>query len=94
VPARGKQLVSTDLQTQLPDGCSGRIGTLSGLALNHHIDIGGGVIDQDYRGNVGVIIYYHSDTPFIITRWDRIAQLICERISYPAVEEVQTLDYT
>ena len=44
--------------------------------------------------NVGVIIYNHSYTPFIITRGDRIAQLICERISYTAVEEVQTLDYT
>jgi dUTP pyrophosphatase len=43
---------------------------------------------------VGVIIYNHSDTPLIIIRGDRIAQLICERISYPAVEEVQTLDYT
>ena len=92
VPARGKQLVSTDLQIQLPNGCYGRIAPRSGLALNHHLDIGGGVIDQDYRGNVGVIIYNHSDTPFIITRGDRIAQLICERISYPTLEEVQTLD--
>jgi len=66
----------------------------SDLSLNHHIDIGGGVNDQDYRGNVGVIIYNHSDTPLIIICGDRIAQLICERISYPAVEEVQTLDYT
>jgi len=66
----------------------------SGLALNHHLDIGGVVIDQDSRGSVGVIIYNHSDTAFNITRGDRIAQLICERISYTAVEEVQTLDYT
>ena len=51
----------------------------SGLALNHHIHVGGGVIDQDYRGNVGVIIYNHSDAPFIITSGDRIAQLICEK---------------
>ena len=64
----------------------------SGLALAHHIDIGGGVIDQDYRGNIGVILYNHSDKPFIVTRGDRIAQLICEKISYPAVEEVKTLD--
>jgi len=94
VPAGGKELIFTDLQIQLPDGCYGRIAPRSGLALNHHIDIGGGVIDQDYRGNVGVIIYNHSNTPFVITRGDRIAQLICEKILYPAVAEVQTIDST
>jgi len=79
VPARGKQLTFTDLQIQLPNGCYGRIAPRSGLALNHHIDIGGGANDQDYRVNVGVITNNHSDTPFIITRGDRISQLICEK---------------
>jgi len=51
----GKALIFTDLQIQLPNDY-GRIAPRSGLALKHHIDIGGGVIDQDYRGNVGVII--------------------------------------
>jgi dUTP pyrophosphatase len=94
VPARGKALVFTDLQIQLPDGCYGRIAPRSGLALNHHVHVGGGVIDRDYRGNLGVLIYNHSYTPFIITQGDRIAQLICEKISYPTIEEVQTLDST
>jgi len=61
---------------QLPDGCYGRIAPRSGLALKHHIDVGGGVIDQDYRGIVGVILYDHSDTPFVVSCGDRIAQLI------------------
>jgi dUTP pyrophosphatase len=91
VPTRGKKLVFTDLQIQLPDGCYGRIPPRSGVAINHHIHDGGGVIDQDYRGNVGVVIYNHSNAPFIITSGDRIAQLICEIISYPTVQ-VQTLD--
>jgi len=51
----GKALIFTDLQIQLPNDY-GRIAPRSGLALKHNIDIGGGVIDQDYRGNVGVII--------------------------------------
>jgi len=93
VPARGKELVFTERQIKLPDGCYGRIAPRSVLALNHHIHVGGGVIDQDYRGN-GVIIYNHSDAPFIITSGDRIAQLICDKVSYPTVQQVQTLDIT
>ena len=41
VPARENVLISTDLQIQLPEGCYGRIAPRSGLALKHHIDIGG-----------------------------------------------------
>ena len=94
VPARERVLIPTDLQMQLPEGCYGRIAPRSGLALKHHIDVGGGVIDQDYRGNVGVILYNHSDTPFVVSCGDRIAQLICERIYYPILEEVKILDIT
>jgi dUTP pyrophosphatase len=56
VPAKGKKLIPTDLQIKLPEGCYGRKAPRSGLALEHHIDIGGGVIDQDYSGNIGVIL--------------------------------------
>ena len=80
VPARGNVLISTDLQIQLPEGCYGRIAPLSGLVLEHHTDIGGAVIDQDYRGNLGVIEYNHSDVSYAVCRGDRIAQLICEKI--------------
>ena len=82
------------MQIQLPNDCYGRIAPRSGLALKYHIDIGGGVIDQDYRGNVGVIISNHSNTPFTFSCGDRIAQLICEKIHYPEVEEVQALNTT
>src|SRR5207253_2868713 len=57
VPARGKALVPTDLAIALPDGVYGRIAPRSGLAWKNHIDVGAGVIDQDYRGNVGVILF-------------------------------------
>jgi len=68
VLARGKDLVFTDLQIQLQDGCYGRIAHRSVLALKHHIVIGGDVTVHDYRGNIGVIIYNNSDKPFYISR--------------------------
>ena len=68
IPASGNGLVKTDLAIQLPPGCYGRIAPRSGLALQHHIDVGGGVIDEDYRGNLCVILFNHSDRPFQIRR--------------------------
>ena len=56
--------------------------------------IGGGVVDQDFRGNVGVIVFNHADVEFEIKKKDRIAQLICERIVYPDIEVYQSLDHT
>jgi dUTP pyrophosphatase len=46
-----------------------------------------GVVDRDFRGNIGVVVFNHSDNTFIIEKSDRIAQLICERIAYPILEE-------
>ena len=79
VPARGLVSVATDLQSHVPEGFYGRIAPRSGLALHHHIDIGAGVIDEDYRGNVAVILFNHSDKLFVINRGDHVAQLICEK---------------
>jgi len=56
------------------------------------IDVGGGVIDEDYSGNLCVILFNHSDRPFQIHRGDRVAQLICEKIFYPDILEVKELD--
>ena len=88
VPARGLLSVVTGLQIQLPEGFYGTIAPRSGLALHHHIDIGAGVIDEDYRGNVAVILFTHSDKLFVINRGDRVAQLISEKVYYTVLEEV------
>lgn len=94
VNPQDKQLVKTDIAICVPDGCYGRIAPRSGLALHDHIDIGAGVIDRDYRGNVGVIIFNHSKSTFVIKKGDRIAQLICERIVEPKLREVADLNTT
>ncbi len=41
VPARGKELIKTDLQIELPPGCYGRVAPRSGLAWKNFIDVGG-----------------------------------------------------
>ena len=66
----------------------------SGLAWKKHIDVGAGVVDADYRGNVGVILFNFSDEPFEVAPGDRVAQLILEKIDMAAVEEVEELPDT
>jgi|UniRef100_A0A7S4GIN2 dUTP pyrophosphatase len=94
VPARGKALVKTDCAMAIPEGTYARIAPRSGLAWKHHIDIGAGVVDYDYRGNVGVVMFNHADSDFEVKRGDRVAQLILERIITPEVSEVQELPDT
>lgn len=94
VPARGKALVKTDLQIKVPTGSYGRVAPRSGLAWKNFIDVGAGVIDEDYRGNLGIILFNHSDVDFEVKHGDRVAQLICERIFNPTLQQLNKLDDT
>ena len=94
LPPGGKILVHTDIQIKLPQGTYGRIASRSGLAANHHIHVGAGVIDRNYRGNIIVILFNLGKDEYLIHKGDRIAQLICERIMYPELEIVHQLDMT
>uniref|UniRef100_A0A673TQV5 Deoxyuridine 5'-triphosphate nucleotidohydrolase n=1 Tax=Suricata suricatta TaxID=37032 RepID=A0A673TQV5_SURSU len=64
VPPMEKALVKTDIQIALPSGCYGRVAPRSGLASKHFIDVGAGVIDEDYRGNVGVVLFNFGKEKF------------------------------
>ena len=88
VPARGKALVGTQLSISIPSGTYGRIAPRSGLAAKHFIDVGAGVIDEDYRGEVMVLLFNFSEKDFSVSRGDRVAQLILESIVTPDINEV------
>ncbi|EXX63489.1 hypothetical protein RirG_152070 [Rhizophagus irregularis DAOM 197198w] len=91
IPAKGKALVPTDLAVVVPEGTYGRVAPRSGLALRNSIDCGGGVVDADYRGPVGVILFNHGEVDY---QGDRVAQLVLERICTPDVVEIEELDET
>lgn len=94
VPARGKALVDIGLKVELPEGCYGRIAPRSGLAVENFIAIGAGVVDEDYRGVLKVVLFNHSNVDFEVKAGDRIAQLICEKIYYPDLKEVEQVKET
>ena len=56
--------------------------------------MGAGVIDEDYRGEVCVVLFNHSKTDFVVGKRDRIAQLIIEKIEPTELLEVDELDNT
>ena len=89
VQSKKRCLIKTDLAIKVPSGTYGRIAPRSGLALKHGIDVGAGVIDQDYRGNVKIILFNHGDSDYAIEQGERIAQLILEKIEIVELQEVQ-----
>ena len=94
IPPKGTALVKTGLIMACPEGTYGRVAPRSGLALKHSIDVGAGVIDADYRGEVGVILFNFGTKDFEIKEGDRIAQLVLEKIELSEVWEVAELDET
>jgi dUTP pyrophosphatase len=73
-----RKLFKTGLSMAIPSGMYGRIAPRSGLAFKKGIDTLAGVIDEDYRGDVGVILINLGQEDFNITAGDRIAQIIFE----------------
>jgi deoxyuridine 5'-triphosphate nucleotidohydrolase len=95
VPPRGRTLIHTGLKVVCAKNYYVRVAPRSGLALKKGIDVGGGVIDSSYRGEVGVILFNHSDEEFEVKSGDKVAQLIVEVI--PANVKIkygQILDQT
>ncbi|GMP72108.1 hypothetical protein CsSME_00030254 [Camellia sinensis var. sinensis] len=84
VPPQGRTLISTGIAIEILPGTYGRIAPRSGLAFHSGIDVGAGVIDPDYRGEIKVLLFNHDKSePFIIQTGDRIAQIIFEEVAYP-----------
>lgn len=106
IPARTRKLVSTGISiqwvtdqvdegTDSPEDYYFRIAPRSGLAVKNWIEIGAGVVDSDYRGEVKVCFVNNSDSDYSITHGDRIAQGILERIKrFSSIEIVDDLDQT
>lgn len=64
IPANGKGKVKTGLSFMIPANTYARIAPRSGLAWKNSINVGAGVIDEDYRGEVCVILFNHGQEDF------------------------------
>jgi dUTP pyrophosphatase len=75
---------------ELPAGYVGLVKSRSGLYVNHNISTDG-VIDENYRGAIGVTLINNGSTPMKLRAGDRIAQLVIVPCIYPDVEIVDKL---
>ena len=91
-----RELISTGLYIELPEGYEAQVRPRSGLAIKYGITVlnSPGTIDADYRGEIGVILINHSNIPFTVYSGDRIAQLVFNKVEQAEFVEVEELDKT
>ena len=73
-----RRLIPTGIAIALPPGFEAQVRPRYGLALKFGIGMvnAPGTIDADYRGEIGVLLINHGHDDFVISRGDRIAQLV------------------
>jgi len=89
--------ISCGIAISLPDtGHVALIFARSGLGVKRGITLsnGVGVIDSDYRGEIGVGLYNIGSEPYTIKHGDRIAQLLVMKVQSPTLKEVDSLEST
>ena len=91
-----RRLVPTGLAVELPPGHEGQVRPRSGLAVKHGIGMvnAPGTIDEDYRGEVAVVLVNLGQQPFEVRRGDRIAQLVVAPVTRVEVQVVEELSET
>lgn len=82
-------LAKTGIILAIPKGHWGNIRDRSGLALKQGLHCLGGVIDENYRGEIGVILINLSTKPTTINKNDRIAQIIIQPYTKTSIIEVK-----
>ena len=94
-PNGGRALVPAGIAISIPLGYAGFVLPRSGLALNHGVSLVNtpGLIDSHYRGEIKVVMVNTDQSrPYHVSRGDRIAQLVIQRVEEVTWTEVDTLD--
>ena len=89
IPAKQQVLIPTDLILVPTQRYYIRIASKSGLAFKYGLTMEGGVVDPDYRGNVGVLLRNNSDVGHTLEQGEAMAQVIMERAAMPEVVEMK-----
>ncbi len=92
----GRAHVPTGIAIAVPPGYEAQVRPRSGLAARHGVTIlnAPGTIDADYRGEIGVVLINLGAEPFVVSRGDRVAQLVIAPVVRAVWREVPALAST
>ena len=93
IPRWNRSLVKTGVYMEIPPGYYGRIASRSSMGVKCQ-DIGAGVIDPSYRGEIKVLIINQSNDDYKIDKGNKIAQIIFEAFHVFDFEQVTNLNET
>ena len=96
IAPQSSELIPTGLSVAIPADCEIQIRPRSGLAAKSNISVLNtpGTIDSDYRGELKIILFNHSNKEFVVNNKDRIAQMVLVPVLKIDFEEVETLPDT
>lgn len=88
------QFIHTGLAMEIPEGLVGLIYARSGMACKKGVAPANkvGVIDSDYRGEIIVALYNHSETPLVVNNGERVAQIVYAPYYHAQFTEVSELE--
>lgn len=94
IPVGKIKLIPTGIKISMPQNFEAQIRPRSGLALKHGISLLNtpGTIDSDYRGEIKLIMINHGEVDFEISRGQRIAQMIINKIERPEFKIANDLE--
>ncbi len=90
------KVLGSGIRVSIPSGYEIQLRPRSGLAAKHGVTILNtpGTIDSDYRGEIGIILHNTSKEPFKVSKGDRIAQAVLNKVELIRWREVEELDET
>jgi len=91
---RERGVVHTGVRLAIPKGWCGQIWPRSGMAVRSGIDVLAGLVDSDFRGDVGVVLVNHGSDNWECRAGDRIAQIVLVPHLEDSMVRVESLDST
>ena len=91
VYAKSRVIIDTGVHVQIPTGCVGLLKSKSGLMCWNGIT-SEGTIDEGYTGSIKVCLINSSDEHYIVSKGDKISQLLVIPCRYEEVEVVDRIE--
>lgn len=93
IPARSWGLVKTGISMELPKGYEAQVRSKSGLSLKNGIIVlnSPGTIDENYRGEIGIILMNVSTVDYKVEKSQKVAQMVINKVEHFEVIEVSEI---